>query len=348
MPDGTHCMPCSTQGGDAILDVIEKSGLRGRGGAGFRTGMKWRFCEQAKADEHYVVCNADEGEPGTFKDRVLLNSYADSVFEGMTLCAGMIGARRGYLYLRGEYRYLLEPLEAVLHSAVKTACSGSAILGMRGFRFRHRDPPRCRRLYLRRGIGTDRVAGRQARHPAHPPAIPGDPWLPATSRPWSTMSRRSWPPPESPRSAPTGSVGRHDGIHRHQAAQRLRRLRPARHLRIPVRRHHPAGPGGLRRGRYAGRADRRRRRAHPAGWREFDRRIAFEDVATGGSFMVFDAHRDLLDMVAEFRAFLRPRELRLLHTLPRRRLAAEDLVDKLAAGTRSALRRRMKCSRSAP
>ena len=67
---------------EVVIEEVKKSGLRGRGGAGFKTGMKWRFCKQAEADQHYVVCNADEGEPGTFKDRVLLNSYADQVFEG--------------------------------------------------------------------------------------------------------------------------------------------------------------------------------------------------------------------------------------------------------------------------
>ena len=134
-PDGSALRALIASSSDALLDVIEKSGLRGRGGAGFRTGMKWRFCKQAEADSHYVVCNADEGEPGTFKDRVLLNSYADSVFEGMTLCAGIIGAQRGYLYLRGEYRYLLEPLQAVLQQRRDNGLLGQGILGKNGFDF---------------------------------------------------------------------------------------------------------------------------------------------------------------------------------------------------------------------
>jgi len=134
-PDGSALRALLEQGGDAMLDTIEKAGLRGRGGAGFRTAMKWRFCRQAEADNRYVVCNADEGEPGTFKDRVLLNSYADSVFEGMTLCAGVIGARRGYLYLRGEYRYLLEPLEQVLQQRRDNGLLGQRILGKNGFDF---------------------------------------------------------------------------------------------------------------------------------------------------------------------------------------------------------------------
>ena len=120
---------------DDLLAELEKSGLRGRGGAGFKTAMKWRYCRDAEADEHYVVCNADEGEPGTFKDRVLLNSYADTLFEGMTLCAGVIGAQKGLLYLRGEYRYLIEALEETLQRRRTEKLLGEDILGEEGFNF---------------------------------------------------------------------------------------------------------------------------------------------------------------------------------------------------------------------
>jgi NADH:ubiquinone oxidoreductase, NADH-binding (51 kD) subunit len=106
------------RGAPAVLAEIERAGLRGRGGAGFTTALKWRFCREApgqhgRADK-VIVCNADEGEPGTFKDRVLLSAYADLVFEGMTIAAGIVGAQTGFLYLRGEYRYLLDHLQAVL------------------------------------------------------------------------------------------------------------------------------------------------------------------------------------------------------------------------------------------
>ncbi len=106
------------RGPDQLIADVKAAGLRGRGGAGFSTGMKWELCRQAPGHgpqpAHYVVCNADEGEPGTFKDRVLLSSYADLVFEGMTLAGYAIGARKGLLYLRGEYRYLLDHLESTL------------------------------------------------------------------------------------------------------------------------------------------------------------------------------------------------------------------------------------------
>ncbi len=96
------------------LSEIQQSGLRGRGGAGFKTALKWRLAADEPSDQRYVVCNADEGEPGTFKDRVLLASYAHQVLEGMTLCAAVIGAQQGLLYLRAEYLYLFQPLQDVL------------------------------------------------------------------------------------------------------------------------------------------------------------------------------------------------------------------------------------------
>jgi [NiFe] hydrogenase diaphorase moiety large subunit len=118
---------------DGTLAEIAQSGLRGRGGAGFSTGMKWKFCREAYGDTYYVVCNADEGEPGTFKDRVLLHSHADAVFEGMTVCASVIGAKKGFLYLRGEYRYLLPQLEDVLAHRRKLGLLGNNILGQPEF-----------------------------------------------------------------------------------------------------------------------------------------------------------------------------------------------------------------------
>jgi len=124
-----------TLGAQNIIETIKTSGLRGRGGAGFPTGLKWEATRNATGTHRYVVCNADEGEPGTFKDRVLLTSYADLVFEGMTLCALSIGAKKGFLYLRGEYRYLLEPLQAVLQHRREQNLLGNNILGQAGFDF---------------------------------------------------------------------------------------------------------------------------------------------------------------------------------------------------------------------
>jgi len=122
-------------GAESTVEAIKNSGLRGRGGAGFPTGLKWEACRNAPGAARHVVCNADEGEPGTFKDRVLLTRKADMVFEGMTLCALATGAQHGFLYLRGEYRYLLEPLQAILQRRRDSNLLGKNILGQPGFDF---------------------------------------------------------------------------------------------------------------------------------------------------------------------------------------------------------------------
>jgi [NiFe] hydrogenase diaphorase moiety large subunit len=135
MKPGEAIAAALSLGSDGMLEQIKLSNLRGCGGAGFQTGLKWELCRKAPGNAHYVVCNADEGEPGTFKDRVLLSSHADHVFEGMTLCAYVIGAKRGFLYLRGEYRYLLEPLSAILERRRAQGLLGNAVLGAPGFDF---------------------------------------------------------------------------------------------------------------------------------------------------------------------------------------------------------------------
>ncbi len=98
---------------EIILDVID-SGLRGRGGAGFPTGLKWKFAKNEEADQKYVICNADEGEPGTFKDREILTEVPEKVLAGMALCGYCMGATEGYIYLRGEYNFLLPPLHKAI------------------------------------------------------------------------------------------------------------------------------------------------------------------------------------------------------------------------------------------
>jgi [NiFe] hydrogenase diaphorase moiety large subunit len=95
---------------DIILDIID-SGLKGRGGAGFPTGLKWKFTRNEDSDVKYVVCNADEGEPGTFKDREILDKVPEKVFAGMAICGYIIGAKEGYIYVRGEYNFLLKGLQ---------------------------------------------------------------------------------------------------------------------------------------------------------------------------------------------------------------------------------------------
>lgn len=99
---------------EEVIDEVKKAHLLGRGGAGFPTGLKWEFCRREKNPEHYVICNADEGEPGTFKDRVLLTERPEMVLEGMAIAGYAVGAKVGIIYLRHEYTYLKNYLGYVL------------------------------------------------------------------------------------------------------------------------------------------------------------------------------------------------------------------------------------------
>jgi [NiFe] hydrogenase diaphorase moiety large subunit len=105
-----------TMKSDEIIQQVLDSGLKGRGGAGFPTGLKWKYTAAVKEPEKYIVCNADEGEPGTFKDREILDKVAYKVYSGMVIAGKAIGAKKGIVYLRGEYRYLIPQLLTELES----------------------------------------------------------------------------------------------------------------------------------------------------------------------------------------------------------------------------------------
>jgi len=132
---GSALKAAIARGRQGMLDEMKRSNLRGRGGAGFFTSVKWESCRNAPGADRFVVCNADEGEPGTFKDRVLLSSFAERVFEGMAIAGFVVGAGKGLVYLRGEYQYLLEPLEAKLQAMRRERLLGACIRGAQGFDF---------------------------------------------------------------------------------------------------------------------------------------------------------------------------------------------------------------------
>ncbi len=112
-----------------VIDEISRSGLRGRGGAGFPTGTKWRFVASAKGDRKYVICNADESEPGTFKDRLVLEGDPHSIVEAMAIAGYAVGANEGYIYVRGEYGLALERLSRAIHQARQMGFLGRGIFG---------------------------------------------------------------------------------------------------------------------------------------------------------------------------------------------------------------------------
>ncbi|HVA65178.1 MAG TPA: NADH-quinone oxidoreductase subunit NuoF, partial [Terriglobales bacterium] len=114
---------------EAIIEEVKKSGLRGRGGAGFPTGLKWSFVPKQSPRSKYVLCNADESEPGTCKDRLILEYDPFAVIEGMIIAGLAIGAQQGYIYIRGEYRYLLDRMERAIEAARAGGYLGKNIRG---------------------------------------------------------------------------------------------------------------------------------------------------------------------------------------------------------------------------
>jgi len=118
-----------------VIDEVKKSNIRGRGGAGFPTGLKWELCRKTPGEKKFIFCNADEGEPGTFKDRVILTELPHLIFEGMVIAAYAIGATEGILYVRYEYKYLKNYLERILQIAREKNFLGKNIAGKTGFDF---------------------------------------------------------------------------------------------------------------------------------------------------------------------------------------------------------------------
>jgi NADH-quinone oxidoreductase subunit F len=120
-----------------VIDLIKKSGLRGRGGAGFSTGMKWQFCRDAAGDQKYIICNADEGDPGAFMNRALLEGDPHSLPEGMLIGAYAIGASEGYIYCRAEYPLAIERLKSAIEQMGKYGLIGHDIMNSgRNFHFK--------------------------------------------------------------------------------------------------------------------------------------------------------------------------------------------------------------------
>ncbi len=114
---------------ETVIEAVKASGLRGRGGAGFPTGLKWGFTLKAQGDQKYVICNADEGEPGTFKDRLILEGDPHGILEGMAIAGYATGATKGYVYVRGEYKLSIARLQKAIDQAKQLGLLGENIFG---------------------------------------------------------------------------------------------------------------------------------------------------------------------------------------------------------------------------
>lgn len=287
------------RGAEAMLAEVRAAGLRGRGGAGFTTAIKWESCRNAPGEARYVVCNADEGEPGTFKDRVLLTGHADKVFEGMTLCGHVTGARKGMLYLRGEYRYLLDHLDEVLERRRRENLLGSGILGQPGFDFdieihlgagayicgeesalieslegkrgtpRNRPPFPVTHGYLDQPTVVNNVETFAATYHI---ALEGGEWFAAVGTAKSSGTKLI---------SVSGDCAR-PGIYEYPFGISVRRVLEDCGAADPQA-VQVSGPSGV-----------------TVSAAEFDRILGFEDIGTAGAFMVFDRSRDMFEVARNF------------------------------------------------
>ena len=291
------------RGAEGMLAEVKASGLRGRGGAGFATAIKWESCRKAPGvgpnAAHYVVCNADEGEPGTFKDRVLLTNHADKVFEGMTLCAHVIGARRGMIYLRGEYRYLLDHLTAVLARRREQNLLGENILGQSGFDFN---------IEIHLGAGAY-ICGEES---ALIESLEGKRGTPR-NRPPFPATHGYLNQPTVVNNVETFSATCHIALHggTRFAAMGTAKSSGTKVMSIsgdcarPGIYEYPFGVSVRQMLEDCGAVNTQAVQVSgPSGVtlsrKEFDRILGFEDVGTAGAFMVFDDSRDMFEVARNF------------------------------------------------
>ena len=285
-----------------IVDMVEASGLRGCGGAGFTTGRKWRFAAAEPSERRFVICNADEGEPGTFKDRVLLTERPHLLVEGMTIAARAVGAREGLIYLRGEYVYLREHLEGVLAERRARGLLGKDILGVDGYDFD---------LRIQIGAGAY-ICGEEGALISSCEGLPGEP----KTRPPFPVNRGYLGHPTVVNNVETFCLAArildrgaewffgmgHEGSHgtklfsvsgdcRSPGVYELPYGLTMRELLEMVGGEDAAavqvgGPSGTMIDRAS-----------------FHRRLSFDDLATGGAIIVFSARRNILEIVDYYMSF---------------------------------------------
>jgi len=301
-PPGSALAAALARTPQAMLDDLKRAKLRGRGGAGYATGTKWQLCRNAVGQAHYVICNADEGEPGTFKDRVLLTSYADTLFEGMTIAAWAVGAGQGLMYLRGEYRYLQEQLQAVLQRRREQGLLGKAIQGKAGFDFD---------ITIHVGAGAY-VCGEES---ALIESLEGKRGVPRI-RPPFPVEHGYLGQPSTVNNVETFCAVTHIAAH---GGAWWARIGTTQSTGTKI--HSISGdcerpgiyeyPFGTRIGRILEDCGARDTQAVQVGGpsglclsaSEFGRRIGFEDVPTAGAFMVFDRRRDMFEVARNFAHF---------------------------------------------
>lgn len=316
-------------GRQGVIEEMKLSNLRGRGGAGFTTAIKWDACRNVTADERFIVCNADEGEPGTFKDRVLLNSFAERVFEGMAIGGYAIGARKGFIYLRGEYEYLRPQLEAKLVELRHKRLLGAGICGVPGFDFD---------IEIHMGAGAY-ICGEET---ALIESLEGKPGRPRIRPPFPVTRGYNGKPTvvnnvETLCKATEVMLlggARYEGLGTKQSTG-TKLLSISGDCQRPGIYEYPFGVrvstiledcgatnvGAVQISGAAGVC---------LAPHEFGRRIAFEDVPTAGSFMIFNKNRDMFDVALNFTHFFAHESCGFCTPCRVGTLLMRDLMDKVA------------------
>ena len=328
---GESLRAAMARGPEGMLAELSRSNLRGRGGAGFTTAVKWQACREVAAPSRVIICNADEGEPGTFKDRVLLQSFAGRVFEGMAIAGYTVGANKGFLYLRGEYLTMLDSLEKTLAEMRAARLLGNSILGTSGFDFD---------IEIHLGAGAyvcgeetaliNSLEGKPGRPRIRPPfpvtsgylglptvvnnvetlckttliAVKGGQWYEGLGTKQSTGTKIL---------SISGDCAR-PGLYEYTFGVRisevLEECGAAEAIAVQV-----GGASGM-----------------CLSPQEFGRRIAFEDVPTAGAFMIFGKDRDLFEVARNFTHFFAHESCGFCTPCRVGTSLMRNMMDKIAAG----------------
>ena len=312
-------------------DEIKRANLRGRGGAGFPTATKLAGARDSAGATKYIVCNADEGEPGTFKDRVLLNNFAPRVLEGMAIAGYTVGATKGFIYLRGEYLHLRDKLQAEIDDMRACGRLGVAIRGAAGFDFDVE-------IYMGAGgyvcgEGTAQVTsleGFPGRPRVKPPSmvVRGYLGMPTVVDNVETLAHLTEIVIEGGASfakrgtrASTGtkllSVSgdvEQPGVYEYEFGVTIAQVLRDSGARSPIA-VQVGGPSGTL--------------VTPD---EYSRRIAFEDVSTAGAFMVFGEGRDMFEIARNFAHFFAHESCGFCTPCRVGTSLQRNLMDKIAAG----------------
>jgi [NiFe] hydrogenase diaphorase moiety large subunit len=301
--DGTSGLDCAMKmKPEEVIDTVRDSGLKGRGGAGFPTSTKWKLAADVEDPLKYVVCNADEGEPGTFKDRTILTHFPDLVFEGMTIASHAIGASKGIVYLRGEYTYLRNLLEDRLKERREAGLLGKNIHDNSGFDFD---------IEIRMGAGAyvcgeetaliESLEGQRG-EPRNRPPFPVNTGFMDHPTTVNNVETFAWVPcimVKGSRWFKKIGTEKSDGLKLFSVSGDCEKQGVFEFpLGITIRELLKNVGGENAKAVQVGGAA-----GHCTPACEFDRQISFEDLSTGGSIIVFGPERDMLEVAKNFMEF---------------------------------------------